>query len=108
MLSFGSGLVCRARDRAKPARLLSVEMPVHWEPSTFEDFSRALREKRCEVVVHRWTKQWAQDHGWKLWSFGFKRGFVKRVSSSEEAFWQAYNDGAFNLHLREAGGMWGR
>ena len=83
-------------------------MPSHWEPNSFDEFSRALDAKRCEVVLHRWTREWAREHGWRLWWFGFDRQFVQRVRASEKDFWQAYNDGAFNLHLCEMKDMWGR
>ncbi len=78
-------------------------MPVHWEPDSFEEFRDALEAGRCQVVVLKWTRDWAQKHGWKLSSFHFGRRFVKRVTASEKDFWQAYKDGAFDLHLRDSG-----
>jgi hypothetical protein len=83
-------------------------MPVHWEPKTFEEFRRALDAKRCQVVPHRWTREWARKHGWRMWWFRFDRQFTSRVTSNEQDFWLAYNDGAFNLHLCEVDDMWGR
>ena len=83
-------------------------MPVHWEPATFDDFRCAIEEKRCEVVIHGWTRDWAREHGWNLWGFRFRRQFIKRLCASEQDFWSAYKGGAFNLHLCEHDGMWGR
>ena len=83
-------------------------MPVHWEPSSFDEFRRALNGKRCEVVLHKWTRDWARNHGWPLRWFRFNHRFVERVTSSEQCFWQAYNDGAFNLHLCAMKDLWGR
>ncbi len=67
-----------------------------------------MAAKRCEVVVHRWTREWAREHGWNLWGLRFKHQFVGRVTASEPDFWLAYNAGAFNLHLCEVNDMWGR
>lgn len=83
-------------------------MPVHWEPVTFEVFCRALQERRCEVVIHKWTRDWARTQGWNLWGFRFRQQFIKRLRASEQDFWVAYKGGAFNLHMCERQDMWGR
>ena len=78
-------------------------MPGHWEPHSFEEFRTALDEGRCQVVVLKWTREWARKNGWKMSGFRFGRRFVKRVTTSEKDFWLAYKDGAFDLRLREGG-----
>ena len=83
-------------------------MSVPWEPGSFEEFQRALEAKRCEVVLHKWTREWARRNGWKLWGFRFGSQFVRRVASNERDFWLAYHDGAFDLRLREPHDVWGR
>ena len=83
-------------------------MPVHWEPASFDEFRRALDAERCEVVLHPWTKEWAQRRGWRPWWFGFDRQFIRRVRASERDFWEAYKEGAFNLHLCATKDIWGR
>ncbi|MEZ5366924.1 MAG: hypothetical protein R2748_32450 [Bryobacterales bacterium] len=83
-------------------------MPNHWEPDSFEEFQRALDGKRCEVVLHSWTKEWARKRGWRPWWFGFRRQFLQRVRRSERDFWDAYKDGAFNLHRCGTNENWGR
>ena len=83
-------------------------MAVHWEPSSFEEFRRALDAGRCEVVLLKWTRDWARNNGWKSGGFRFSRSFIKRVSTSEQDFWLAYKDGAFDLRLREHYDILGR
>ena len=83
-------------------------MPVHWEPSSFEEFRRALDAGRCVVAPHKWTREWVRKRGWWLWGLSFDQGFTRRITSSEPDFWLAYNDGAFDLHRPELNDVWGR
>ena len=83
-------------------------MPVHWEPGSFEEFRRAVKSGRCQIVLLKWTREWARNHGWRLGGLRFSRQFVRRVTASEQDFWLAYKDGAFDLHLREPYDLWGR
>ncbi len=76
-------------------------MPCHWEPVSYEEFRRSLDAGSCIVVVHKWTREWAHKQGWWMWGPLFDRLFVRRLRSSERDFWMAYQEGAFNLHLRE-------
>ena len=76
-------------------------MSIRWEPKSFEDFVRAYNEGRCGLALSRGTRRWAHDRGWIRWNFGFRRRFIRRIASDEESFWQAFNEAAFDVYLRE-------
>ena len=82
-------------------------MPANWDPGAFEEFRRAVGEGRCDVVLHRWTRDWARTHGWSILGFYSDWWFIRRLTSNEKDFWLAYQEGAFDLHLREPNDVWG-
>ncbi|MBI1354717.1 MAG: hypothetical protein GC160_10245 [Acidobacteria bacterium] len=77
-------------------------MPTHWEPESWEEFRSEFEAGRCRLLLSKRTRQWAKQRRWKLKIFrSFDSQFVRRLLTDQDAFWEAYRDNAFHLHLRE-------